>query len=38
MKLSQFKYFLPQDLVAIYPHEERNEARLIVLNRAKKNN
>lgn len=36
MKLSQFKYFLPQDLVAIYPHEERNEARLIVLNRAKK--
>ncbi|MDD3280723.1 MAG: tRNA preQ1(34) S-adenosylmethionine ribosyltransferase-isomerase QueA [Bacteroidales bacterium] len=36
MKLSQFKYFLPQDLIAIYPHEERNEARLIVLNRAKK--
>lgn len=35
MKLSQFKYFLPQDLIAIYPHEERNEARLMVLNREK---
>ena len=33
MKLSQFKYFLPQDLIAAYPHEDRDEARLIVLNR-----
>ncbi len=36
MKLSQFKYFLPQDLVAVYPHEEKDDARLIVLNREKK--
>lgn len=35
MKLSQFKYFLPQDLIAIYPSEERNEAKLMVLNREK---
>ncbi len=35
MKLSQFKYFLPQDLIAAYPHEEKNEARLLVLNRKK---
>ena len=31
MKLSQFKYFLPQDLIAIYPQEDRNEARLMVI-------
>ena len=36
MKLSQFKYFLPQDLVAAYPKEEKNEARLVVINREKK--
>ena len=33
MKLSQFKYFLPQDLIALYPNEERDEAKLMVLNR-----
>lgn len=33
MKLSQFKYFLPQELVALHPVEEREDARLMVLNR-----
>ncbi|OQA92735.1 MAG: S-adenosylmethionine:tRNA ribosyltransferase-isomerase [Bacteroidetes bacterium ADurb.Bin234] len=36
MKLSQFKYFLPQDLIAIYPQEDRNEARLMVIDRKNK--
>ena len=33
MKLSQFKYFLPQELIALHPTESRDEARLMVLNR-----
>ena len=33
MKLSEFKYYLPQELIALYPKEERDEARLMVLNR-----
>ena len=33
MKLSQFKYFLPQELIALHPSEERDEARLMVVNR-----
>lgn len=33
MKLSQFKYYLPQELIALYPTPERDEARLMVLNR-----
>ncbi len=33
MKLSQFKYFLPQELVALHPTPERDEARLMVVNR-----
>ena len=33
MKLSHFKYFLPQDLVAQHPCAERDECRLMVLNR-----
>ncbi|MBQ3750730.1 MAG: tRNA preQ1(34) S-adenosylmethionine ribosyltransferase-isomerase QueA [Bacteroidales bacterium] len=36
MKLSEFKYYLPQDLIALYPTEERDEARLMVLNRKTK--
>ena len=36
MKLSEFKYYLPQDLIALYPAEERDEARLMVLNRKTK--
>jgi len=36
MKLSQFKYFLPQDLIASYPQEDRNEARLMIIDRKKK--
>ena len=33
MKLSQFKFKLPEDLIARKPSEERDEARLMVLNR-----
>lgn len=33
MKLSQFKYFLPQDLIAQHPCINRDECRLMVLNR-----
>ena len=36
MKLSQFKYFLPQELIALHPTESRDEARLMVLNRKAK--
>ncbi|WP_075341606.1 tRNA preQ1(34) S-adenosylmethionine ribosyltransferase-isomerase QueA [Tenacibaculum agarivorans] len=33
MKLSQFNFDLPQELLAEYPSEHRDEARLMVLNR-----
>ena len=33
MKLSQFKFELPENLLAEYPSEHRDEARLMVLNR-----
>ncbi len=33
MKLSQFKYHLPEERIALHPTEERDEARLMVLNR-----
>jgi S-adenosylmethionine:tRNA ribosyltransferase-isomerase len=33
MKLSQFKYFLPQELIALHPLAERDGSRLMVLNR-----
>ena len=33
MKLSQFSYELPSELLAEYPSELRDEARLMVLNR-----
>jgi S-adenosylmethionine:tRNA ribosyltransferase-isomerase len=33
MKLSQFKYHLPEDLIAKYPTENRDESRLMVLHR-----
>lgn len=36
MKLSQYKYNLPQDLIAKYPTENRDESRLMVLNRKTK--
>lgn len=36
MKLSQFKYNLPQELIAKYPAENREDARLMVLNRKTK--
>jgi len=35
MKLSQFKYFLPQEQIALFPTDERDESRLMVLNRKK---
>ncbi|MHA7056216.1 tRNA preQ1(34) S-adenosylmethionine ribosyltransferase-isomerase QueA [Aquimarina sp. M1] len=36
MKLSHFNFDLPQDLLAEYPSENRDEARLMVLNRKDK--
>ena len=36
MKLSEFKYYLPQELIALHPVEERDEARMMVLNRKTK--
>lgn len=34
MKLSQFKYNLPEELIAKYPSENRDESRLMILDRA----
>ena len=36
MKLSQYKYHLPEELIAKYPAENRDEARLMVLHRETK--
>ncbi|HOE04276.1 MAG TPA: tRNA preQ1(34) S-adenosylmethionine ribosyltransferase-isomerase QueA [Bacteroidales bacterium] len=33
MKLSQFKYVLPEELVALHPADNRDESRLLVLHR-----
>ncbi len=33
MKLSQFKYRLPEELIAQYPVENRDESRMMVLHR-----
>lgn len=33
MKLSQFKYHLPEDLIAKYPAKNRDESRLMILHR-----
>jgi S-adenosylmethionine:tRNA ribosyltransferase-isomerase len=33
MKLSQFKFEIPQELVAMHPAENRDESRLMVLDR-----
>ncbi len=33
MKLSQFKFNLPQELIALYPIENRDESRLMVVDR-----
>lgn len=35
MKLSQYKYNLPEELIALYPTPNRDESRLMVLNREK---
>jgi S-adenosylmethionine:tRNA ribosyltransferase-isomerase len=36
MKLSQYKYNLPEELIAKFPSENRDESRMMVLNRNKK--
>ena len=36
MKVSLFDYHLPEELIAQYPLPERDESRLMVLNRSKK--
>jgi S-adenosylmethionine:tRNA ribosyltransferase-isomerase len=36
MKLSNFQFNLPKELLAEYPSENRDEARLMVINREKK--
>ena len=33
MKLSQYKYYLPPDLIAKYPTKNRDESRLMILHR-----
>jgi S-adenosylmethionine:tRNA ribosyltransferase-isomerase len=33
MKLSQFRYTLPQELIALYPSANRDESRLLIVNR-----
>ena len=33
MKLSQFRYNLPQELIALYPSANRDESRLLIVNR-----
>lgn len=35
MKLSQYKYNLPEELIALYPSDNRDESRLMVLDREK---
>ena len=35
MKLSKFKYKLPEELIALHPAENRDESRLMVLDREK---
>ena len=37
MKLSQYKYHLPEELIAKYPTKNRDESRLMVLHRSSKN-
>jgi len=37
MKLSQYKYHLPEDLIAKYPTKNRDESRLMILHRSPKN-
>ncbi len=37
MKLSQYKYNLPPDLIAMFPKENRDESRLMVLDRESRN-
>lgn len=35
MKLSEFKFTLPPDLLALYPQENRDESKLMIVDRAK---
>ena len=34
MKLSNFKYTIPKDLVATYPLDNRDDSRMLVVDRA----
>ena len=36
MKVSDFNYDLPEELIAQHPYDKRDEARLLVLNRKDK--
>jgi len=36
MKLSKFRYYLPEDLIVKFPTEQRDESRLMVINRTTK--
>ena len=36
MKVSDFNYELPEELIAQHPYDRRDEARLMVLDREKK--
>ncbi len=36
MKLSQFKFDLPRELIADHPHKNRDEAKMMVVNRKDK--
>ncbi|MDR1345789.1 MAG: tRNA preQ1(34) S-adenosylmethionine ribosyltransferase-isomerase QueA [Bacteroidales bacterium] len=36
MKLTQFKYNLPQEYIALFPHNNRDDARLMVIDRKSK--
>ena len=33
MKLSRFRYYLPEELIALYPAKNRDESRLMVIDR-----
>ena len=38
MKLSNFKFKLPEDRIALYPTANRDEARLMIVNRKNRRN
>ena len=34
MKLSDFNYYLPENLIAQFPYEKRDECRLLILDKS----